>query len=54
MTKRKRLPSVGPSIALACGLAFAATMAHAAPDARLLAAAEKAQPAVIDNPGRWC
>jgi glutamate carboxypeptidase len=49
MTKHKRLPSVLSSIALACGLAFAATMAHAAPDAKLLAAAEKAQPAVIDN-----
>ncbi len=38
------------SIAAACGLAFGAMVAaHAAPDARLLAAAEKAQPAVIDN-----
>lgn len=38
------------SIALACTFALgAATAAHAAPDAKLLAAAEKAQPAVIEN-----
>jgi glutamate carboxypeptidase len=37
------------SIALACGLALGAAAAQAAPDAKLLAAAEKAQPAVIDN-----
>jgi glutamate carboxypeptidase len=43
------LPSALSSVALACGLAFATAAAQAAPDARLLAAAEKAQPAVIDN-----
>ena len=38
------------SVALACGLALgAAASVQAAPDAKLLAAAEKAQPAVIDN-----
>ncbi|MCU1617989.1 MAG: peptidase [Frankiales bacterium] len=38
------------AIAIACGLALgAAASAQAAPDAKLLAAAEKAQPAVIDN-----
>ncbi len=38
------------SVALACGLALGAVATvHAAPDAKLLAAAEKAQPAVIDN-----
>ncbi len=38
------------SIAVACGLALGAAAAvQAAPDAKLLAAAEKAQPAVIDN-----
>jgi glutamate carboxypeptidase len=36
-------------LALACGLAFAAGAAQAAPDARLLAAAQKAQPAVIEH-----
>ncbi|MDM0113510.1 glutamate carboxypeptidase [Variovorax sp. J22R133] len=37
------------SLAIAAALAFATTAAHAAPDARLLAAAEKAQPALIDS-----
>jgi hypothetical protein len=37
------------SVALACGLALGVAAVQAAPDAKLLAAAEKAQPAVIDN-----
>lgn len=50
-TMTSRLPSFPlRSMALACGLALGAVAgAHAAPDAKLLAAAEKAQPAVIDN-----
>ncbi|QSI29659.1 M20/M25/M40 family metallo-hydrolase [Variovorax sp. RKNM96] len=50
MTKRSSSFFTLRSIALACGLALGAVAAaQAAPDARLLAAAEKAQPAVIDN-----
>ncbi len=42
-------PSYLGAIALACGLALSATAVQAAPDAKLLAAAEKAQPAVIES-----
>lgn len=49
MTQRASIFSLR-SIALACGLALGAVATvQAAPDARLLAAAERAQPAVIDN-----
>ncbi|WP_213955185.1 MULTISPECIES: glutamate carboxypeptidase [unclassified Variovorax] len=44
-----RVPKLLSSIAMACGLAIAGTAVQAAPDAKLLAAAEKAQPAVIEN-----
>ncbi|MEJ8850954.1 glutamate carboxypeptidase [Variovorax rhizosphaerae] len=44
-----RIPAPISSIALACSLALGATAAQAAPDAKLLAAAEKAQPALIEN-----
>ncbi|WP_218511858.1 glutamate carboxypeptidase [Variovorax sp. dw_308] len=44
-----RIPAFLSSIALACGLAIAVSAAQAAPDAALLAAAEKAQPALVDN-----
>jgi glutamate carboxypeptidase len=45
----QRVPGALASLALACGLMCVAAPAQAAPDAKLLAAAEKAQPAVIDN-----
>ncbi|MFC5606683.1 glutamate carboxypeptidase [Variovorax soli] len=44
----RHLPSLS-SVALVCSLAFAAGAVQAAPDAKLLAAAEKAQPALIEN-----
>lgn len=44
-----RIPAAFCSLAMAAGFALAASAARAAPDARLLAAAEAAQPAVIDN-----
>ncbi|MEJ8853164.1 glutamate carboxypeptidase [Variovorax robiniae] len=44
-----RIPAPVSSIALACTLALGTTAAQAAPDAKLLAAAEKAQPALIEN-----
>lgn len=37
------------TLAIASGMAFASLASHAAPDAKLLAAAENAQPALIDN-----
>ncbi|OUM03529.1 glutamate carboxypeptidase [Variovorax sp. JS1663] len=49
MTTRAALPGLVSTIALACGLFLAAAAAQAAPDAKLLAAAEKAQPALIEN-----
>ncbi|WP_444813389.1 glutamate carboxypeptidase [Variovorax gracilis] len=45
----KRFSGGLSSTALTCSLVFAAMTAQAAPDAKLLAAAEKAQPAVIEN-----
>ena len=42
-------PRLFTSLAIACGLAFASVASHAGPDGKLLAAAEKVQPAVIDN-----
>lgn len=44
-----RIPAAFCSLAMAAGFALAVSAAQAAPDARLLAAAEAAQPAVIDN-----
>ena len=43
------IPSFLGTTAVACALAFLAPAAAAAPDAKLLAAAEKAQPALIEN-----
>jgi hypothetical protein len=48
----RRLGLIRP-LALACGLAFAGGAAQAAPDAKLLAAAQKAQPAVTSTSRRW-